>query len=150
VGRRLTGPERREEAQLKRLPESENALVLRTDFSDDAAWERLCAAVREPRGEFQAYVEFVSDRQYEGLTPEHVLSQDSHPTFIFLADRVALSHPDQPILVVDLCDEPGRTFRVIPSAMWSVENNLSLANMDFAEFADSVDPDGVFREFPAG
>jgi len=28
-----------------------------------------------------------------------------------------------------------------------VENNLSLANMDFEEFADSVDADGVFRGF---
>ena len=45
-------------------------------------------------------------------------------------------------------DEPGRTFRVIPSEMWSVENNLSIANMDFAEFADAVDEDGVFRGFP--
>jgi hypothetical protein len=26
-----------------------------------------------------------------------------------------------------------------------VENNLSLANMDFDEFADAVDADGVFR-----
>jgi uncharacterized protein DUF6924 len=31
--------------------------------------------------------------------------------------------------------------------MWGVENNLSLANMDFEEFADSVDADGVFRGF---
>jgi hypothetical protein len=29
-----------------------------------------------------------------------------------------------------------------------VENNLSLVNMDFVEFAESVDPDGVFRGFP--
>ena len=30
----------------------------------------------------------------------------------------------------------------------SRENNLSIANMDFREFAESVDPDGVFRGFP--
>jgi hypothetical protein len=29
-----------------------------------------------------------------------------------------------------------------------IENNLSLANMDFEEFAEAVDPDGVFRGFP--
>lgn len=28
-----------------------------------------------------------------------------------------------------------------------VENNLSLANMGFEEFADAVDEDGVFRGF---
>jgi hypothetical protein len=47
-----------------------------------------------------------------------------------------------------LYTEPGRTFRVIPGEIWGVENNLSLANMDFAEFADSTDRDGLFRGFP--
>ena len=28
-----------------------------------------------------------------------------------------------------------------------IEANLSIANMDFEEFADSVGPDGVFRGF---
>jgi hypothetical protein len=32
--------------------------------------------------------------------------------------------------------------------MWGVENNLSLANMDFSEFANHTDPDGVFLGFP--
>ena len=50
--------------------------------------------------------------------------------------------------MVDLYEEPGRTFRVIPAEIWSVDNNLSIANMDFAEFADAVEPDGVFRGFP--
>jgi len=52
------------------------------------------------------------------------------------------------VLVVDLYDEPGRSFRVVPQEAWSVENNLSISNMDFEEFADSVDADGVFRGFP--
>ena len=51
-------------------------------------------------------------------------------------------------VVVDLYDEPGRTFRVIPRELWGVENNLSLANMDYSDFADNVDADGVFRGFP--
>jgi hypothetical protein len=50
--------------------------------------------------------------------------------------------------VVDLYAEPGRTFRVVPRETWAVENNLSIANMDFAEFADRADPDGIFRGFP--
>ena len=45
-------------------------------------------------------------------------------------------------------DESGRWFRVVPGRMASVENNLSLANMGFREFADSTDPDSVFRGFP--
>jgi len=51
------------------------------------------------------------------------------------------------VLVVDLYSDPGRSFRVIPSELWGVENNLSLANIDFEEFADAVDRDGVFRGF---
>ena len=43
----------------------------------------------------------------------------------------------------------GREFRAVPTSIQSIENNLSLANMDFVEFAESVDPDGVFREFSA-
>ena len=52
--------------------------------------------------------------------------------------------------VVDLHAELGRPFRVIPPEMWGVENNLSIANMDFYEFADKAEPDGVFRGFPYG
>jgi hypothetical protein len=137
---------------MKQIPETNNALVLRTDFSGAAAWESICAAIREPAGEFQfqAYVDFVSDPEYDGLTVEQLLSlipQGSNHTFIFIVDHVALSRPDHPILVVDLYTEPGRTFRVIPSEMSSVENNLSIANMDFEDFAESVDEDGVFRGF---
>ena len=63
------------------------------------------------------------------------------------ARHIALSHPEHPILVVDLNDEPGRAFRVVPREMWSVENNLSLANLDYRDFADDVGPDGIFRGF---
>jgi hypothetical protein len=52
-----------------------------------------------------------------------------------------------PLVAVDMHDEPGRWFRVVPGRISSVENNLSLANMHFGEFADHVDPDGVFRGF---
>jgi hypothetical protein len=136
---------------VKKLPKTQNSLVLRTDFSDDYAWESICAAIREPVGEFRAHVDCISDPEYEGLTVEQLTTavpRGSDHTFAFIVDRTALTQPDRPILVVDLWDEPGRTFRVIPSEMWGVENNLSIANMDFYEFADNVDQDGIFRGFP--
>ncbi|HKT04997.1 MAG TPA: hypothetical protein VJT31_36240 [Rugosimonospora sp.] len=49
---------------------------------------------------------------------------------------------------MDLADERGRWFRVVPAEMWGVENNVP-GNMFFREFADATDPDGVFRGFPA-
>lgn len=136
---------------MKKIPSSEDSLVLRTDFSDDPAWASICAAIKQPAGGFRAYVDFVSDPEYDGLTAEQLtglMPKGSGLPFAFIVDRVALAHPEHPILVVDLYDEPGRTFRVIPSQMSSVENNLSIANMDFEEFAEAADGDGIFRGFP--
>jgi hypothetical protein len=139
------------EKTLNQLPKTEGSLVLRTDFSDESAWTALCEAIRKPVGEFQAFVELVSDPQYNSLTVEQMIrlnpEGDGH-TFAFVVDQTALTDPDHPILVVDLFEEPGRTFRVIPSEMWGVENNLSISNMDFCDFADAVDLNGVFRGFP--
>ncbi|MEX0641431.1 MAG: hypothetical protein WD468_01955 [Pirellulales bacterium] len=139
---------------MKKLPKSDNSLLLRTDFSDDAAWTALCEAVQVPSEEgFQARVDCVSDSAYDGLTVEQLVALapkggDHNQTFAFVVDRVALTNPEQPVLVVDLYDQPGSTFRVIPREMWGVENNLSIANMDYDEFADNADSDGVFRGFP--
>jgi hypothetical protein len=132
------------------IPETDDSLVLRTDYSDDAAWERLSAAIRAPDGEFRANVASVSDPTLEGLDVEQVIAvlpADFERSFIFIVDEATIRHAEHPLLVVDLFEERGRTFRVIPSAMWSVENNLSIANMDFHEFAESVQADGVFRGF---
>jgi len=138
---------------LKRIPKTDDPVVLRTDFSDEAAWESIRTAIEEPDVDFgfRAYMDFVSDPAYEGITTEQVLSlvpKGSGRSFIFVVDHTALSHPERPILVVDLDAEPGRSFRVVPSEMWGLENNLSLANMDFDDFAGAVDPNGVFRGFP--
>jgi hypothetical protein len=134
-----------------KLPETTNALVLRTDFSDSGPWDAVCAAISEPVGDFRAYVDFVNDRAYEGLSPEQLVpaASDDYPhSFLFIVDRETMERADHPVLVVDLLTEPGRCFRVVPSEMWSVQNNLSLANMDFHEFADAIDADGVFHGFP--
>ncbi len=109
--------------------------------------------MQEPQTDdgFRAYVECISDVSCDGLLPENVASvlpADSQRSFVFLVDSVAISNKEHPVLVVDLYENPGRTFRVIPSEAWGVENNLQLANMDFSDFAVSVDSDGVFRGFP--
>jgi hypothetical protein len=135
---------------MKMVPETRESLVLRTDFTDDVAWESICAAIRKPVGDFRAYVDFVSDPEFEGVTADRLVSlvpKYPYRSFAFIVDKVALTHSEHPALAVDLRVEPGRAFRVIPAEMWSVENNLSLANMGFAEFADAVGSDGVFRGF---
>lgn len=126
--------------------------MLRTDFSDEVAWKQVCVAILEPDPEFgfTANLELVSDPEFAGLTLEllaSIVGKSATPSFVFLVDQTALSHAEHPILVVDLVHEPGRTFRVIPSEMWAAENNVSIANMSFAEFADAAGADGVFRGF---
>ncbi|MBZ0289882.1 MAG: hypothetical protein K8I30_19825 [Anaerolineae bacterium] len=139
---------------MKPIPKTQDSMVLRTDFSDEAAWQALCVAIETPTPDegFQAGVEFIDDRDFEGTSVETALDNLPGPegwwhTFFFIVDHEAIANPEHPILVVDLSDEPGRTFRVIPSEMWGVENNLWVANMDWEDFADRVDADGVFRGF---
>ena len=129
------------------------ALVIRTDFSDQRTWDALRAAIEAPVGDFGflADVEFVENRKYAGRGTRQLLEsfpEGGAPTFVIVADLTTMSQPEHPLLVVDLHTERGREFRAIPSEIQAIENNLSLANMDFAEFADRVDTDGVFRGFP--
>lgn len=37
--------------------------------------------------------------------------------------------------------------RAIATELYSIEANLSIGNMDFAEFADAMDEEGIFRGF---
>lgn len=134
----------------KQLPETEDPLVLRTDFSNQFTWEEIHAEIRKPVGMFHAHVEFVDDTAYEDMTTAQLLRlvpKDNDHSFIILVDRTAVSQPELPLLIVDLYEEPGREFRAIPSQIQGIENNLSIANMDFVEFAEAVDEDGVFRGF---
>jgi len=135
---------------MKSLPVTENALVLRTDFSNDAAWEALCEAIQQEGDEgFRAYVDCVSDPDFANVPPAALLNRarGTGRSYLFVVDAKAITDDEHPILVLDLESEPGRTFRVIPAEIWGVENNLTIANMDFCTFADSVDEDGVFRGF---
>ena len=137
------------------LPFVDTALLIRTDFTDDAAWRDVCAAAQAPVDTgfgniFSATIECISDSRFEGLSVEGLLTLTSRglePGFVFLADAETMGRDEHPIVVVDLNRDYGRTFWVIPSEMWSVENNLSIGNMDISEFADAADPDGVFRGF---
>lgn len=65
---------------------------------------------------------------------------------LFAADEVTLTAEDHPVVVIDILEE--RTpFRCIAPELWSVENNLNLSNMDWEEFSNAVEADGVHRGF---
>ena len=133
------------------IPSSENALLIRTDFSNQDAWNKLKRIVTEPDDPFIFNMEIVDDRANSGATAEQLLQalpEDYPHGFVAVADSVAISQPDYPVLVMDLVEERGRQFRAIAAQLASIDNNLSIANMGFEDFADSVDQSGVFRCFP--
>jgi hypothetical protein len=130
------------------------SLLIRTEFSDDVAWQLLCDLVQQPTASdcFQAFFVFVDDAKSAEMTIAALAEQaadDLHCAAIFVADAEAINGADHAVLCVDCADSPGASFRVIPAEIWGPENNLRLSNMDFAEFANEAGPDGVFRGFPA-
>jgi hypothetical protein len=130
------------------------SLLIRTDFSDDTAWRMLCDLVQQPTpGDgFQAFFVCIDNPNIAATSLAELAKQaaeDLHCSALFIADAEAIGGADHAVLCVDCIDNPGAAFRVIPAEVWGPENNLRLANMDFAEFAAVAGPDGVFRGFPA-
>ncbi|MEU4713106.1 hypothetical protein AB0F73_05510 [Micromonospora purpureochromogenes] len=121
---------------------------MRTDFSDDAGWDVLKAAIdsRDATG-----ATYVSDPMYAGITVQELVdmdaaaSDDDKLTYLFLADAMTMTDDEHPLLAVDLYTEPGRTFRLPPRWYADVSANLTIANLDFDEFADVSDETGTFR-----
>lgn len=147
--------------------------VVRTDFTGNDTWEavkRLISALqKDPLSEmeFQANVRFVEEPSFANLSGEQVVHAlpDGYPGFfVFLQDRETSKSREHSLLVVGFSprgDDPSllerspsqapnsdiQTFRAVPAAIQAIENNLSIGNMDFKDFAGSVDSDGVFRGF---
>jgi len=159
---------------MESIPLSEHAPFIRTDFSDDSIWKSVCDEVRKPNRELQeafdfmlaanahlgrdtedlagciAYVDILDSPQFANISLEQLLQLvpgDFPHTFLFIFDDLTASHVDHPVLVVDLYHEHGRTFRALPNQIQGIENNLSIANMDWEDFAGSLDQDGIFRGF---
>jgi hypothetical protein len=117
---------------------------VRADFTEDVKWHEIERSARSPVGPegFLAYLEFLDDRSYEGVGPAELVSLARgryRHSFIVLADALSMSHRDHPVLVIDLGEERGRSFRAIPGALQSIENNLSIANLDFVDFAEAAE-----------
>jgi hypothetical protein len=130
------------------LPTTDKLLLIRTDFSDDAAWESLQSTLIRRNAESTLPIEFISDAAFTGLTakqlPKHLPDGHSQPIAV-LADQASFITPDPTLLVVALQDRPGRSFRTLQSCLPEVFDNLSVANMEFGEFIKAAKADGVYR-----
>jgi hypothetical protein len=134
------------------VPDEYHVLVVRTDFSDDAAWESVCDIIRfADVEEYVPTLVTLEDREYEGASADALFQlADPELQYFFIADSQTMTHPEQPLVVVDngtYSPHPGRTFRSVPAEVCAIDANLGISNMDFWEFADAVDNDGVFRGF---
>jgi hypothetical protein len=152
---------------LARYLSTEHATPLvRTDFTDDAAWQNvvdeLTKEIDVDGTPYSAHIELVDDRAFEGLTAAGLAEAAAGKNFwyVLLADhrsmREAALGSELTVVYVDLSVEPedaeefgdvyGRAFRCeAREVVTSVWVNLSIANVDFADFADAVDEDGVYR-----
>jgi hypothetical protein len=151
-------------------PHNDDPWVIRTEFLDDQQWAAIQALISAPRREFRmefrAHVKFVNNDGYRDQEPEELVHSlpDNYPyKFCFVVDRQCTENQEHPVLVVGFYPRDHKsyerrprstptdeiaTFRALPNQIQSIENNLSIANMDFEEFANRVDADGVFRGLP--
>lgn len=131
------------------LPEPADltSLVVRTDFSDGAAWVEIQSAINE-LDEYPPAT-FFDDPRMDGATAETLVADAADMNFghLFAADAMTMTDPGRRLLVVDLFDEPGRTFRVPVRWFMDISANLTIANMSFWEFADSCDETGTYHGF---
>jgi hypothetical protein len=142
-------------------------VVVRTHFGDDEAWRAVLALAAQSWGDeeddFESTTYPVDDPTLSGVAVEAVrdtlASIDEYLSVVFIADEETMRHPRHPLLAVNLDDEPnflddegsvfGRQFRIVPRQASGVHVNLTLANMDYTDWAHiaKADPDGVFHDF---
>lgn len=148
--------------------------VIRSDFFSEESWQKVQGMIAAPQrhagiaDEFYAYVTYINDPKYSSKSPQEIfrsLPDDYLSSFCFIVDSECIQNAEHPVLVVAFrpsqadyesftLRKPSEAplgqiamFRALPSQIQSIQNNLSIANMDFEDFANSVDSDGVFRGF---
>ena len=94
--------------------------LIRTDFDDQRAWNAVSSAAAADISDEHPTPDqtfgLVDDPAFDRLTPEGLLDLDPCPTETFvLVDPFTMSHPERPILAVDVSEEPGRSFRLVPA-----------------------------------
>jgi len=138
------------------LPREPNdgLLLVRTDYSDEDAWHRTLEAATAvyPDDDWRmgALLRPVQAAELSALAAGDIVQfqREGYLSAVAVADAQTMR--DGTIMFLDLnefSEQVGRTFRAIPQEVEPITVNLSLANMDFRDFADSADADGTFRGF---
>lgn len=124
------------------LPESDFSPFLRTDFTDDQAWQAL---LDEIGGD---WVTVLADPGHRDLSVPELMAlvpAGSRYPVLAVADDVTFASADRPLLLIDLRQQPGRTFRAVPDAFRSAIGNLAIQNLAFEDYAGRLDGSGIYR-----
>ena len=153
--------------------DTHNPWVVRASISNDQSWELIKKLAAAPQKdllsgmEFTANVRFVEDPLFANLPCHDIvrsLPADYPGYLVFVVDAQSDQGNEHSLLVVgfspqgedpkDFDRKPNQTpleeirsFRALPSTIQSIENNLTIANMDFEDFRNAVHQDGIFRGF---
>jgi hypothetical protein len=125
-----------------RLPETDYSPLLRTDFADDEAWQALLDEIGDD------WLTVMADAGHQGLSVRELVALvpgGSHYPVLAVADAVTFSSAERSLLLIDVSEEPGRTFRVAADAFQSVIGNLAIQNQSFDDYLHSLDESGVYR-----
>lgn len=118
---------------------------------------------------FTANVKFLEGSANTGVNFNdlvHVLPDDYPGFLVFVVDEATINHQEHPALVVVFSTEstdpkeyerkPNQTpneqikfFRALLAMIQCIKNNLSISNMHFDDFVNSVGDDGLFCGFPS-
>lgn len=134
------------------IPKGDGAVLIRVDSSDAAAWRACVDAVLQENAEgFRANLTVVEDPAWAGASVQDVVAAhagDTERVVAFVFDAAAVHDKKRrALLCIDLSGKKPRTMRVLYTEVWSVENNLSLGNMEWRDFAVAL-KGGVFEGFP--
>ncbi|MFF3566632.1 DUF6924 domain-containing protein [Nocardia jiangxiensis] len=139
------------------LPETVKAVLIRTDFSDQQAWESCRSAIDASAMaafdvSIEQDVEILDDPDNCDITVEQLLAlEETDHTFVMLADRETLASTEYPILFLDLFeDQRGATVRVASSELGEAVGNVDNGNItieDYAAAAANAGDKNVFRGF---
>ncbi|WP_250005123.1 hypothetical protein [Actinoplanes sp. M2I2] len=134
------------------------AVVLRTDYSDEAAWRALREVLHAGNDSDRPPL-LVENTLWAGAAVDEVLAAGDGLDVVFLADRAALTDPEHKLLAVTVAGERGagarargsreRAFRIVPAWVPVLDESLALGALGFAEFAEAAaqDSEGAFRGF---
>lgn len=143
-----------------RLPEGEDVPVVRTDFTDEAAWRdalaRVTAEYAWGSGDPEAALPVtpIDDPRYRDLTPDQLrllVPRDVDWPMLVVADAETMASTRRHLLLVNLdADSLGPIARATPAATVEMATNLWIGNMDWEDFAgdpdyDTYDPDQILE-----